>query len=129
MQSGAPLTSSMERAVELAERATELAGVSSGVDDLRDVPVDQILAVQQQVEADGADRTFVPAVDGRSIPTAARPCAPRRVRGRASRMLIGHERRRVEAVGRRPTRTAATSTRTGCGRGSRGSSPPTRSRA
>ena len=68
VQSGAPLTSRMERAVELAERATELAGVSS-VDELRSLPVEQILAVQQQVEADGADRTFIPAVDGTVVPT------------------------------------------------------------
>ena len=42
----------------------------------------QILAVQQQVEADGADRTFVPAVDGTRRPDPAGPRAPRRVRGR-----------------------------------------------
>jgi para-nitrobenzyl esterase len=68
VQSGAPLTSSIGRAARLAERAAELAGVD-GVPGLRDLPVDQILTVQQQVEAEGADRSFIPAVDGADIPT------------------------------------------------------------
>jgi para-nitrobenzyl esterase len=67
VQSGAPLTSSLERATELAERAAELAGVGA-VADLRDLAVEQIVALQQQVEAEGADRTFTPAVDGTSLP-------------------------------------------------------------
>jgi para-nitrobenzyl esterase len=68
VQSGAPLTSSIGRAARLAERAAEVAGVD-GVAGLRDLPVDRILTVQQQVEAEGADRTFIPAVDGSDIPT------------------------------------------------------------
>jgi para-nitrobenzyl esterase len=67
VQSGAPLTSTMDRAVDLAERATELADCRD-VTDLRELSVDQVLSIQQQVEAEGADRTFVPAVDGAAIP-------------------------------------------------------------
>jgi para-nitrobenzyl esterase len=66
-QSGAPLTSTMDRAAELAERAAALAGLDD-VTQLRGLAVDQVLAVQQQVESEGADRTFVPAVDGATIP-------------------------------------------------------------
>ena len=67
VQSGAPLTTTMDRAVELAERAVALAGLRD-VRQLRELDVHQVLAVQQQVEAEGADRTFVPAVDGSTIP-------------------------------------------------------------
>lgn len=67
VQSGAPLTSSLATAADLAERAAALAGVDR-VTDLRTLPVEAILAAQQQVEAEGADRTFIPAVDGVSIP-------------------------------------------------------------
>jgi para-nitrobenzyl esterase len=67
VQSGAPLTSTIDAATALAERAVALAGLGD-VTELRDLSVDQVLAVQQQVEAEGADRTFVPAVDGTTIP-------------------------------------------------------------
>lgn len=67
VQSGAPLTATMDHAMALAERAADLASVD--VTGLRHLPVDDILAVQQQVEAEGADRTFLPAVDGSIIPS------------------------------------------------------------
>jgi para-nitrobenzyl esterase len=68
VQSGAPLTSTMARAVEVAERAVALAGVGD-VTDLRDLPVGQILAVQQQMETETTEPMWIPAVDGSSIPT------------------------------------------------------------
>ena len=81
VQSGAPLTSRMERAVELAERATELAGVSS-VDELRDAA----RRADPRRAAAGGGRRRRPHVHpgGRRNggPDPAGPCAPRRVRGR-----------------------------------------------
>jgi len=68
VQSGAALTSGLSDAVALAEQVTRVAGVSD-VAQLRDVPVERILAAQRQVEAETSDRTFVPTVDGTVIPT------------------------------------------------------------
>ena len=69
------------------------------------------------MEAEGVDRTFVPAVDGTTL-----PIRPGRAIREGSAAGIPHahrhERRRVEAAGRPPTPTAATSTRTACARAS-----------
>ena len=123
---GAAHDHGMDRAVELAERAVELAGVGD-VAELRELAVEEILAVQQQVEAEGADRTFIPAVDG-SHPDLPGPRASGTARRPGSRCSSART-STSGSCGRRPTRTAATSTRTGCGRASGGSFPPTRWRA
>jgi para-nitrobenzyl esterase len=68
VQSGAPLTTSLDRATALAERAVELAGVGD-VTELRPLPVEELLAVQRELEAGTTDALFVPTVDGVSIPT------------------------------------------------------------
>ena len=88
VQSGAPLTSRMERAVELAERATELAGVSS-VDELRDAAR---RADPRRAAAGGGRRRRPHVHPGGRRQRRSRPCrAVRSATGprQGSRMLIG----------------------------------------
>ena len=114
--------STMDAAAALAERAAELAGVDDVDRAPRPAASTEILAVQQQVEAEGADRTFVP---GRrrhaSSPTrpAGRSATARRPGSRCSSAPTSTS----GSCGRRPIRTAATSTRTGCARASAGRFP------
>jgi para-nitrobenzyl esterase len=68
VQSGAPLTSKRTTAERLAEHLAEVVGVTD-VAALREVPLADLLAGQQRIEAEGADRTFIPTVDGAVIPT------------------------------------------------------------
>jgi para-nitrobenzyl esterase len=67
VQSGAPLTTSMAVGEALAERLVAAAGVAT-VDDLRTIPVHDLLTAQAKVEAGGLERTFVPVVDGVVLP-------------------------------------------------------------
>ena len=103
VQSGAPLTSKHGRG-RRAGRASGRGGRRRATwPRCATLPSTELLAVQQQVEAEGADRTFIPAVDGTVHPDAARAARIRDGSAAGIPMLIGIERRRVEAVGaRRP---------------------------
>ena len=72
VQSGATLTSELSVAVALADRMVELTGVSDARA-LRDLPVERILAAQQEIEGEGRERMFVPAVDGTVVPSFPGP--------------------------------------------------------
>jgi len=67
VQSGAPLTTSMAVGEDLAEQLVAAARVKT-VDDLRTIPVDDLLTAQAKVEAGGRQRTYVPVVDGVVLP-------------------------------------------------------------
>jgi para-nitrobenzyl esterase len=68
VQSGAPLALDVASAAALAERLAAEVDVAS-VPELRDVPVEELLAAQARVEAT-SERAFVPVVDGVTMPLA-----------------------------------------------------------
>ncbi len=69
-QSGAPLTTKPEVAIALAEQLVELTGAGD-VAGLRDVPFEQLVSAQAQVESPELGlRSFAPTVDRRSVTSA-----------------------------------------------------------